>query len=46
MIPPDEFGAKIGCNKDLEGPFAVAEGVIVRQGDALGFAVLDIIPAA
>ena len=46
MIPTDELSAEIGQNKDSEGPFEVAERVIVRQGETLVFVVLAIILVA
>jgi len=43
VVPLDEFGANIGGDEDLEGPFAMVEGVIKYQGDALGLAVLYVV---
>ena len=46
VVPPDEFGANIGREKDPEGPFTMAEGAITCHGYALGLAVLYVVAVA
>ena len=46
MVPPDKFGVSVGGDEDSEGPFAMAEGFIIGQGDVLGLAVLNVVVIA
>ena len=46
MVPLDEFGANFGRDKDSEGPFAMSDGIIIVQVDALCIAVLYVVAVA
>ena len=45
-VPPGEFGTNISGDEDLEGPFSVTKGIIIRQGDVLELTILDVVAVA